>query len=280
MADEDVQEVEPLRPVSDLAGMPVEDAAGHNVGELFGALAEAETGLLRYFDLALFGRARHVLVPVGHARIENRIDEPRVRLRAATLDELERIPAYHADPTRIDDPYERALLHAHGRAFHGERYYAHPAYDHTGLYAGEHPLVRGDDDAADTALRSLGELSNVSFAAGEPDVRGWPLHTGDGTHAATVEDLIVDVAGRQVRYTVLATTAARRVLLPVGFVRVDQEAELLRAPGLQPADLAALPEYGGGDVERADEDALRDALQDRLAARRRYEAPDFRSPLP
>jgi hypothetical protein len=270
---------EPLRPVSDLSGTPVEDATGHNIGELFGALAEAESGLLRYFDLALFGRARHVLVPVGHARIEDRLDQPRLRLRAATLDELERIPTYHADPGAIDDPYERALLHAHGRAFHGERYYAHPAYDHTGLYAGDHPLVRTGDVAGDaTRLRPLRELPNVAFAPGEPDVRGWPVEVADGARVGTVEDVIVDVGGRQVRYVILATGADAQVLVPVGFLRVDASARLLRAPGLEADDPAALPRYGGGVVERADEEALRDALQERLFARRRYATPDFTPP--
>jgi hypothetical protein len=223
-----------------------------------------------------------VLVPVGHARIEDRLDQPRLRLRAATLEELDRIPAYHADPNAIDDPYERALLHAHGRAFHGERYYAHPAYDHTGLYAGDHPLVRTGDVAGDaTRLRPLRELPNVAFAPGEADVRGWPVETGSGEGAGVVEDLIVDVSGRQVRYVILRLDAeadVERVLVPVGFLRVDANAQRLRAPGLGADDVTALPRYGGGVVERADEEALRDALQERLFARRRYASPDFEPP--
>jgi len=270
---------ETLRPVSDLAGMPVEDATGHNIGELFGALAEADTGLVRYFDLALFGRARHVLVPVGHARVEDRIDVPRLRLRAATLEELDRIPAYHADPADIDDPYERALLHAHGRSFHGERYYAHPAYDHGGLYAGDHPLVRSGDEPGDPArLRPLRELPNVSFAAGEPDVRGWPIDTSDSKDAARADDVIVDVGGRQVRYVVVTLETGTRVLVPVGFFRVDAEEQRLRTPGLHRDDLQALQPYDGGAIERADEEAVRLCLEERLYARSRYDSPDFRPP--
>jgi hypothetical protein len=257
----------------------VEDATGHNIGELFGTLADAETGLVRYFDLALFGRARHVLVPVGHARIEDRLDTPRLRLRAATIEELDRIPAYHADPSSIDDPYERALLHAHGRSFHGERYYAHPSYDHGGLYAGDHPLVRSGEEPSDAgALRPLRELPNVTFAAGEADVRGWPVDAADAEGAATVEDVVVDVGGRQVRYVMLSAAGGPVVLVPVGFFRVDTGEQRLRTPGLRSDDFAELPAYEGGRIERELEEEIRQRLQDRLHARRSYDLPDYRPP--
>jgi hypothetical protein len=277
----ETQRASPLRAVSDLAGMPVEDAAGHNVGELFGALAEAQSGLLRYFDLALFGRSRHVLVPVGHARVERRLDAPRLRLRAATLEELERIPPYHANPADIDDVYERALLHAHGRFFHGERYYAHPAYDHTGLYAGDHPLLR-DDDLADAvrALHPLRDLPNVALSAGEPDIAGWPVATGDGARIGTTDDVIVDAPAGLVRYAVVRLTESqRRVLVPVGFLRLERDEQRVRAPGLAADDASALPDYRGGAVERDDEQAIRAALEERVLQRRKYDAPDFASPL-
>jgi hypothetical protein len=266
-----------LKPVSDLAGMPVEDEAGRNIGEIFGALAEAESGLLRYFDLALFGRPRHVLVPVGHARIEPHVDAPRLRLRAASLEDLEQIPTYHADPETVDDPYERALLHAYGRSFHGERYYAHPAYDHGGLYAGAHPLVRDEANAAPARLAPAADLPPLNFAAGQPDVRGWKLQTADQRDAGVIEDLIIDTAERQLRYLVIRPTGHdHSILLPVGFLRLDPDDDAVRTPGLTPADLAALPPYRGGAVDRDTENRLRSAIEQRLHdRRRRYQTPDF-----
>jgi hypothetical protein len=265
----------PLRPVSDLAGMPVEDAAGHNIGELFGTLAEAATGLLRYFDLALYGRSRHVLVPVGHARIERRLDAPHVRLRAATLDELEDIPPYHADPSAIDDPYERALLHAYGRSFHGERYYAHPAYDHSGLYAGDHLLLHDDGTTGHTALQPLGDLHGAAFTDGVADVRGWPLMAGSGEHAGAVADAIADRAARVIRYVVVERRDGTRRIVPVGFLRLDPDERVVRAPGLHDADVEALPAYEGGAPARELEEAVRRTLEQRVSDRRRYDMPDF-----
>lgn len=158
-----------LRSVRDLAGLPVEDAGGLPIGRLYGALAEAETGLLRYMDLSLDALDRHVLVPIGHARVHRQDGGTRVRLRAALLEELQQVPPFPAEAAGLADPFERALLEAYGRTFHGERYYAHPAFDHRGLYAGEHPVVPDTEDAAVSAEPvPLSQATGWRVAAGEP----------------------------------------------------------------------------------------------------------------
>lgn len=267
----------PLRTVPDLRGLAAEDASGLHVGQLWGALAEADTGLLRYLDLQLLRRPRHVLVPIGHARIRSSRDETRVRLRAALLEELEAIPAYESDPERISDPYERALLAAHGRAYHGERYYAHPSFDHTGLYAGPHPLVRSGPALAPAApLLPLRELAGYRVAEDEADIRGWLLLGADGTAAGRIRELIVAPAAEKVRYVIAELEdAARQVVLPVGYLQIDGAREHVLAPALDAADLHALPGWTGGALERTDEEAVRTALQDRMRGARRYRTPDF-----
>jgi hypothetical protein len=279
-ADEPVTAAPPdavaLRAVPDLAGIPVEDASGLSVGELFGALVEADTGLLRYIDLSLAAADRHVLVPIGHARV--RTDEsgsPHFRLRAALIEELQQIPPFPADVAHIDDPFERELLEAYGRSFHGERYYAHPAYDHQGIYAGDH-LVVGDGLADDAgALRRLSYLPGWRVAKGEPDIRDWPLLLACA-NSVRIRDLVVEPAVEKVRYIVVDTPdGAQARLLPIGFLQIEREARVVRAD-LTAADLAALPAYDGGGVSREQEDRLRTALQRRHAGRRRYALPDYR----
>jgi hypothetical protein len=271
----------PLRTVPDLRGLVAEDASGLHVGELWGALAEADTGLLRYLDLQLTDQPRHVLVPIGHARIRGSAPDARVRLRAALLEELQAIPAYESDPDAIADPYERALLEAHGRAYHGERYYAHPSYDHSGLYAGEHPLVRTDSQLPPAApLLPLGELPGYRIADEAPDIRGWEVFGAADGRLGVVHDLIVDTVAEKVRYAVLDDASGeRRLVLPIGYIHVDPAAGRVHAPALYADDLHELPGWTGGALERTDEEALQAALRERVRAERRYLAPDFNAPL-
>ena len=289
----------PLRPVRDLAGIVVRDASGVSIGSVWGALADARTGLIRYVDLSLPESNRHVLVPIGHARLKARdvaadeADETdgvvttsirtddvasayELRLRAALLEELTAIPPY-TPSGEIDEEYENTLVRAHGELFHGERYYAHPAFDHRGLYAGAHPLARDHGISVDSGLEPLRSLRGYRLAREEPDVRGWALVGAHGAELGTVRDLIVEVDAEQVRYLAIQQDT-RRVLLPIGFLEIDTDNARVVAPTLRSDDMLALPTWTGGTVERPHEEEVRDALERVFAGPRRYELPDFRVP--
>jgi hypothetical protein len=271
----------PLRAVSDLRGLPVADAGGRPIGRLFGALAEADSGLLRYLDLDLTGSRRHVLVPIGHVRIREREQGPEVRLRAAVLDDLERIPTYAPDAAPLGDDYEREVLEAYGRSFYGDRYYAHPAFDHSGLYAGEHPIVHAPEapppPPGPAPRLELLSRSDFRVARGEPDIEGWPLMTDADLPSGTVADLVIDPAAGAVRYVVIDMADDRgAVLLPVGFLQLDARRRTVRLPAIRHDDLAGLPRFTDEHVQRNLEDAVSAALRTRALDRRRYDLPDFR----
>ena len=275
---------EPLQAVRDLSQIPVQDVDGHDAGEIFGALAEAGTGLVRYLDLAVARSDRHVLVPVGHVRFEEGQTGTRARLRAVTREELLEIPAFEADYKRLNDEYHQAVLAAFGRFLYGERYYAHPSYDHSGLYAGDHPIVADEDATAPgddgPALHPISALKGYRVVRGEPDVTGWPVVTRGADEVGTVSDLLVDTREMKVRYVVIGGTedgAAR--LLPVGFLHIDAEGKRVRAQALVAEDIPRLPAYEPGPVSRDEEDRLRKSLEKILSGSRRYDRPDFR-PMP
>ena len=98
-----------LIPTADLAGLSTSDVEDRPVGELFGSLAEEGTGLIRYLDVAVREGDRHVLVPIGHARIDREAVPPRVRLRAATFEDLMSVPPFVPRSTPVDRAYEVVL---------------------------------------------------------------------------------------------------------------------------------------------------------------------------
>lgn len=278
--DEDDDAGRPLRPVSDLAGLTVLDVDGADAGQVYGAMTEADTGLIRYLDLAVARSDRHVLVPIGHTRIEEGATGRRVRLRAVTRDELQEIPPFDPQGDEMDDEFHQAVLAAFGRFLYGQRYYAHPAYDHQGLYAGSHPIVRDELEGATAEegaeLRPLRELPAYHVASGEPDIRGWELLDRNGAAAGTVEDLLVDLQEVSVRYALLKPArASDTVLVPVGFLETDESAEKVRLPALDGGELALLPPHSGNSVTREDEERARSALADILSGPRRFARPDF-----
>jgi hypothetical protein len=268
--------VDPLRASPDLNDLPVYDAEKVPIGRTFGVLAEADTGLVRYFDISLDERRRHVLVPVGHARLEMHLGRLRLRLRAADADDLERIPAYEPHVPWSDDQYQNELLTAFGRLFEGERYYAHPAFDHTGLYAGKHPILREPlAPAAPSGMRRLSSAPQYRIAEGEPRIIGWSVLGDSQNRIGEVIDLIIDPDAEQVRYVIVKReTDDVEVAVPVGYaVVLDEE---LKIP-FKAEELGQLPPAPPVELTRAEEADLRVALDRVLSGSRRYARPDFRS---
>jgi len=275
-------EPEPLAQVSDLRGTPVVDVEGLVVGAVFGALAEVNSGLIRYIDVAIDSAPKHVLVPVGHARVDREEGGARMKLRAATLADLDAVPTYDPSEGTVDEPFERSVLSSLGRLFYGERYYAHPAYDHNGLYAGDHPIVRTGEvqqpatDSFASGLVPLRLLPGYRIADGAPDVRDWGVVAGDGTRVGRVADLVVDTQAETIRYLVVSEDDLPAALVPIGYTRVDRRHQRVELPVFTREDLRALRVYREGDVvSRAVENSVRDSVEELLSGSRRFDRADF-----
>ena len=268
--------MDPLIASADLDKLPVYDTDGVPIGQTFGVLTEAGTGLVRYFDIALEGRRRHVLVPVGHARIDKQLGRMRLKLRAAAVHDLEAIPAYEPHVPWSDDDYQNELLNAFGRLFSGERYYAHPAYDHTGLYAGQHPILKEPlAAAAPSGLCRLSTVPQYRIADGEPHISGWAVQGDEHARIGTVTDVFIDPDAEQVRYVVVKRSSDDvEVAVPVGYAVVQHEAIALP---FNSSDLDLLPPAPAERMTRPDESSLRVALDQALSGARRYARPDFRA---
>lgn len=267
---------DPLRPSADLEQLPVYDADEVPIGCTFGVLTEADSGLVRYFDVSLDERRRHVLVPVGHARLEQHLGRLRLRLRAAAANDLERIPAYEPHVPWSDDQYQNELLTAFGRLFSGERYYAHPAYDHEGLYAGKHPILREPlSPVASSGLHRLSELPQYRIAEGEPHITGWDVIGERRVRVGIVTDVIIDPDAEQVRYVIVKReTDDVEVAVPVGYAVVHDQA--IEIP-FSASDLDELPPAPAESLDRDQEVDLRVALDRALSGDRTFARPDFRS---
>lgn len=267
-----------LLPVPDLAGSIVVDLQGRHAGTVYGALADAISGLIRYLDVALEGSDRHVLVPLGHTMVKGTDGQAEVQLRAATREDLRKIPPYEPHRQPADGAYQRRVLAAHGRLFKGERYYAHPAYDHDGLYAGEHPIVRAVERPAEpiSPLHRLSEMSGYRVAEGEADIREWRLVDREDHELGMIDDLLFDAEAGKVRYALLhPATDAALIPIPVGFLRIDEAEGLVRTPTLTRADIAALPAYLPDHFTRTDEVRLLKIIEARLDGERHFTRPDF-----
>jgi hypothetical protein len=273
-----------LVPTQDLAGLRTTDVEDRPVGELFGALSEQTSGLIRYLDVDLEGASKHVLVPIGHARIDTQGVQPRVRLRAATYEDLLAVPDYEPHATAVDATYQEQLLEAHGRLFYGSHYYAHPAFDHSALYAGPSPIIgpRPDDgaglaiDEGSPPVLPLSRLRGFSMVSTDRDVRGRPVEDARGEMIGEVADLLVDPAAREARYAVIdLTDPPRQTALPVGYLASSEDGDRLMVRALTHQDIRVLPPYDG-PITRAEENRIHAAIEGRLTGERYFQRPDFR----
>jgi sporulation protein YlmC with PRC-barrel domain len=105
-------------------------------------------------------------------------------------------------------------------------------------------------------LDFLADGRRFRIADGEPDPRGWHVVGGDAADVGVIDDLIVDIDAQDVRYLLCRPSGGDDVvLLPIGFVRLDNAARLVIVDVLHADALRALAAPrrvpGGADDEAA-----------------------------
>lgn len=109
-------------------------------------------------------------------------------------------------------------------------------------------------------LTSMNSLHDFRIVDGEPDIRGWDVMTMDSKKAGKVHDLLVDTFAMKVRYVDIALDkgivggkSERCVLMPIGAVQLNDDADNIRLDHVTVAQLLVLPEYKHEPLSREQE---------------------------
>lgn len=215
------------------------------VGKVHDLLLD-EHGTPRYLDVDLGRLRKHVLLPVGQARADR--SRRLVWVPGLSQSQFDEIPAYHHDLARVDRGYESALVAAYVSAYAGGDSRPRPPY--AGAVYG--PSELEDHLRAERPpLEPLSRMEGYDVARDDPDPRGWPIRLTDGTTIGTVDDLVVDTRALKVRYLVCLaggetfdlSTPPDRILVPIGYARLDEDDRSIRLDLPSERLLAEMPTY-------------------------------------
>jgi uncharacterized protein (TIGR02271 family) len=123
---------------------------------------------------------------------------------------------------------------------------------------------QSDDGQYTPRVAALSKIdSDFDVAEGTPDPRGWTVRDSWGTDIGKVHDLIVDTVAMRTRYLdveldkkALHLDHDRDVLIPVGQARLDDDDDCVILGTMAATQIASLPEYTHGDIDRDYESAL------------------------
>lgn len=276
MALRSLNEIDSITDVSiplDVRGWRVQTLIDREkVGSVHDVLIDTD-GAARYLDVELGLFKRHVLLPVGQGVVDQTKDV--VWVQAMRSDAFEHIPAYAHDLQSLDAVDEQRLINSYDEHSAAARY-DRPEYGGAVIRdAGQDEKLLG---ASSVELRRLSNLGDYTVAEDDPDPRGWALLGRNDERLGEVDDLVVDPKAMKARYldvslgeSVLGGDRGARVLVPVGYARVDAEDKKVRVPFLSRDDAEALPVYR----DEFDDD-YEDIVERSFA--RRHDTPQYAHP--
>lgn len=114
----------------DPRGWKVTGSDGREIGKVDYLLGDTERMRVVYLvvavDREIFGKDRHVLVPVGHADLD--LDGKRVRVDALDRQRLDVLEPYSEEGGPLEREREERLLRTYSESYTGERRYQHPRF--------------------------------------------------------------------------------------------------------------------------------------------------------
>jgi hypothetical protein len=246
----------------DIMGWPVVAEGDSRVGTVHDLLVEQDTRRLRYLEVDLDDREDTVLVPVGHARVDPQ--GHRVVLPGLQREVMRDMPAWGGRVEDLDAERERSLGQSWDATYGSTNYYQRPEF-RTGV---------DDRGEASGTLARLDELDDYQVAEGEPDPQGWTVVDPSGAEIGKVDHLIGDTGIMKVRYLVLdmdeeTPEGAHHILVPAGYVTLDEEEEEVLLEGVHVSGLGGIPRYEPGALHRQHEDEVTRALARRCGRRGR-----------
>jgi sporulation protein YlmC with PRC-barrel domain len=130
---------------------------------------------------------------------------------------------------------------------------------------------RGGGHGFDERLMRLEDMSGYKVTSDDPDVRGWEVKTRDGTRIGKVDTLIIDTHELKARYIevdldrkALNLQSDRKITLPIGSARLDDDNDVVMLPEHSPAELSQIP-ASAGRLSRDDELRIRRSFDDRYS---------------
>jgi hypothetical protein len=262
----------------DVRGWPVVAEGDTRVGTVQDLLVDKDTRELRYLEVDLDDRDDTVLVPVGHARADQ--ERNRIVLPGLQRDSMTDIPGWGGRVEDLDEDRERRIGEGWDERYGNMHYYHRPEFRSDRDRDEQHDDDRTPREGTGT-LGRLDELDDYKVADRDPDPRGWTVVDPTGAEIGTVDHLIGDTGIMKVRYFVVdldeGTPAGQHhILVPAGFVTLDEDDEEVMLEGLLSTGLAGIPRYEQGALAREHEDQVTRAWQGALAGESRYRHPRYR----
>jgi hypothetical protein len=259
------------------------------VGAVHDVLLDRQ-GRPRYLDVDLGLFDKHVLLPIGNAKADQGREV--VWIPGLASDHLRRVPAYDHDLAALSRGYEFGLVAAYTSALHGEEG-SEPRPTFAGAVYGPSEVETPVRPRASGQLAPLSALSDFRIAGGGADPRSWPVILGDGQQIGRIDELLVDTESLKVRYLTCEVDEelldldreGRRVPIPTGFARLDEENRRVLVDVLTSREVGRLPLYTGAGFDATVEEEILghfcgDLADDRFYDRSCFDAGEFYGPEP